>query len=148
MRGAKTTIRPKVSTAGPVKITKKYFSVYRTTTGKRTVHKRKSATLAAGTYTIKTTVKYKIKKRSGMYTRACTTTRWQNLTIATTTATCATPADAHTIRPGDTKTTVAQKRRSPGRLDWTSTEGRTVHEHWRCTLAIAMCKGMGHLRGR
>ena len=132
--GAKTTIRPNVSKVGPVKVTKKYFSVYRTSTGKRIVHKKGSATVGAGTYKIKTTVKYKIKKRSGKYTTTRTSTRWQKLTVATTTATCATPADAQTVRPRDTKTTVAQKLRSSGRLDWTSTENGVVHEHWRYTL--------------
>jgi len=77
---------------------------------------------------------YKIKKHSGEYTKTRTTTRWQKLAIATAAATCATPADAHTIRPGDTKTTVAQKLRSPGRLDWTSSENGIIHEHWRYPL--------------
>ena len=77
---------------------------------------------------------YKIEKHSGEYTKTRTTTRWQKLAIATAAATCATPADAHTIRPGDTETTVAQKLRSPGRLDWTSSENGIIHEHWRYPL--------------
>jgi hypothetical protein len=132
--GAKATVRPNVSKVGPVKITKRYFSIYQTSTGKSIVKSKKSAKLAAGTYQVKTTVKYKIKKRSGGYTATKKKTRWQRLVVTTSTGTCATPADAARLRPGDSKATVAGTLHSAGRLDWSTTTGGIVHEDWRYTL--------------
>lgn len=132
--GAKVRIRPNVSTAGPVKVTKKYLSVYRAGSDKRIVKNRKSAKLGAGTYKVKTTVKYKTKKRTGGYTATRSATRWQRLVITTSTATCATTADAARVRTGDGKATVAATLHSQGRLDWTTTTDGIQHEHWRYTL--------------
>lgn len=129
--GAKVTVRPNISTVGSVKITKKFFSVYRSGSGQRIVLQKASALLGAGSYRVKTTVAYKIKKRSGKYGHTTTKTRWQTLVIATSTATCATAADADRLSPGDTKTAVDATLHSPGVLDWSQTEDGVLHEHWR-----------------
>jgi hypothetical protein len=127
--GGKVRVTPNVSTAGKVVVTKRYFAIWNAS-GKKIVRKARSAWLAAGSYAVKTTVTYKVKKRSGGYYRAKTITRTQALVVTVSTANCATTADANRVKTGDTKKIVSWKLYSPGALD--STTGN--HEHWRYTL--------------
>jgi len=70
---AKATIKPSYAKAKNVKITSAVLNV---TKGKKTVAKnKKSVKLAAGTYKVKTTVKYKLKGKTS------TVSKTQNLTV-------------------------------------------------------------------
>lgn len=127
--GGKVKVAPKISTVGEVEVTKKYFTIWKSS-GEKIVSKKTSAWLSAGRYQVKTTVTWKAKKRSGGYYPSTTTTRIQTLKVAVNTANCATVADAKRVNTGDSAKVVSWKLFSAGTLDYVDGS----HEHWRYTL--------------
>ena len=127
--GGQVKVKPNISTVGKVVVTRKYFTIWNAA-GKKIAKKAKSAWLVAGSYAVKTTLTYKVKKRSGGYYKAKTVTRTQGLVVETSTVTCATTADSQRVKTGDSKKIVSWKLYSPGALDYKA----GTHEHWRYTL--------------
>lgn len=92
------TVKPKVSKSGPVKISSSTLTIKQ---GSKTVAKDKtSAKVKAGTYSVKTTVKYKVKSK-GTYGKTKTKSATQKLIITSARKNCATSADFAAIKTVD-----------------------------------------------
>ncbi|MCB0912257.1 MAG: hypothetical protein KDB60_11645 [Propionibacteriaceae bacterium] len=125
----KVKVKAQVSTRGNVKIVKKWISVWNED-GKRIAKHRRSTWLPAGTYTVKTLVKYRVRYRSGALSAIKKKVRRQSVVVETTTQTCATAQDAARVRIGDTEGIVYWKLYSHGTLDWKAAD----YERWKYAL--------------
>lgn len=92
--GARTTILPNVAKSRSVKITSKTLSVKKGS--KSYARAAKSVKIPSGTYTVKTTVRYKVKSH-GKYGKTKTKSRTQTLKVFQRAKNCATYADFQSV---------------------------------------------------